>query len=81
MSISQTRSPYLHDYIYIKYLWHTEDIVQAYKYHRGSSVAFKIIDFVYPLIEIVNIAVGLYGIAIEQRLESIGSIIFGLPYP
>lgn len=66
--------------IYLKYSWHTEDIVRAYEYHRRSSTAFKIIDFVYPAVGIANIAIGLYGIAIEQRLESIGSIIFGLSF-
>ena len=68
----------MNESIYLKYSWHTEDIVKAYKYHRRSSMAFKILDFAYPTIGITNIALGLYGVVIEQRLESVGSIIFGL---
>ena len=64
--------------IHVKYLWQTKDIVKAYKYHRRSSTAFKLLDLSYLAIGIVNIAIGLHGVIIEQRLESIGSIIFGI---
>ena len=62
----------------LKYLWKTEDIVKAYKYHRQSSIAYRIIDIAYLVIGISNIGIGLHGIFVEQRLESISSIIFGL---
>ena len=64
--------------IYIKYLWHTEDMVKAYKYHRRSSTIFRLMDFAYIAIGVINIAIGLYNVFIEQRFESVGSILFGL---
>lgn len=78
LPLRQAIAPSMNQTIYLKYLWKTEDIVKAYKYHRQSSTAYRIIDFAYPAIGIINIAIGLHGIFVEQRLESISSVIFGL---
>ena len=39
---------------------------------------FKIVDFAYLAVGIINIAIGLYEVFIQQKLESISSIAFGL---
>lgn len=64
--------------IYIKYLWKTEDIVRAYKYHLKSSTLYRILTVFYILIGIIHTSFGLFSFFSSRNLGSLFYIVIGL---